>query len=259
MIIRHMKLVPSRNSGGFSMIDVLVAIVVLATALLALAALQGALTRNTADSRTRSQIAAFTEGLIEQARSASYDCVGSAKTACGTATTSGTVTIVPNASGTVAEKAAAAMQTAAGITITSITEKVDTYYGVGGTFTTTKPGTVDSTTPQYKQMTITTAWTDATGQARTLAIDTIVSALEISTSNTLVSTPPVSASGAQTPVVRELNPQAPGVIPIAVGNGSDTAATNPKPEILGSKSNQQLVGTSYNVLTYQAPDGNNEV
>ena len=64
------------------MIDVLVAIVVLATALLALAALQGAITRNTADSRARSQVASFVEGLFEQARAgnasagtANYDAI----------------------------------------------------------------------------------------------------------------------------------------------------------------------------------------
>src|SRR4051794_18940294 len=58
---------------GFSMLDVLVAIVVLATGLLALAALQGAVTRNGVDSRARSQVAAYTQSVIERMRFAGYD------------------------------------------------------------------------------------------------------------------------------------------------------------------------------------------
>ena len=64
--------------AGFSMIDVLVSIVVLATALLALAALQGALTRNNADSRARSQVAAYSEGLLDQLRSGGWDAIAAA-------------------------------------------------------------------------------------------------------------------------------------------------------------------------------------
>ncbi|MEO5624089.1 MAG: hypothetical protein ABIQ78_11795 [Dokdonella sp.] len=261
MIIRHNTLAkPAHRSFGFSMIDVLVAIIVLAISMLALAALQGTLTRNTADARARSQLAAFSEGLLEQARSASYDCVGSANAACATATTNGTVTITPSATGTTVQKNAYRAQAASGVSNLSIAETVATYYAnAAGSFSTTAPTTVDSTTPQYKQVKITATWTDASAQARALALDSIVSPVEIDPSNTLTTTSPPGTVLVTTPVVRELNPIAPGVIPIAVGNGNDTAATNPKPEILGTKGNQAVIGTSYNVLTYQAPDANNEV
>jgi Tfp pilus assembly protein PilV len=241
-----------RSNHGFSMIDVLVAIVVLATALLALAALQGALTRNAADARSRSQIVAYTEGLIDQSRATSYDSIAAG-------------TIVPSNGSTASaqEREAYYAQTASGAsdlkTVITSTEYYGTTAGTGGTFSATAPSDLSSYTPRYKQVNVTTTWSDATGQPRTMSIDTIVSPLTISTDDSLASQS-LSISGSATPTVREYNPGATaGVIPIAVGSGSQTAATNPAPEILALNGNKTaVVGTSYNVLTYQAPDDNNE-
>ncbi len=72
MTVRQNSFKMTGASRGFSMLDVLVAIVVLATGLLALAALQGALTRNGADARARSQMAAYTESLVDRMRFAGY-------------------------------------------------------------------------------------------------------------------------------------------------------------------------------------------
>ena len=44
---------------GFSLIEVLIAVVILATGLLALAALQGSLTRSSAEAKTRGRVAAM--------------------------------------------------------------------------------------------------------------------------------------------------------------------------------------------------------
>jgi len=239
------------GSAGFSMIDVLVAIVVLATALLALAALQGALTRNNADARARSQVVAFSEGLIDQLRSGGYDAIASA-------------TITPsNASGATAQqKLAYNAQQAAGISGLTTTITSTAYYGTtagtGGTFSDTAPADLTSQTPRYKQVNVTTAWTDATGQARTLSLDTAVSPLTTSSDNSLDSQS-LSISGSSTPVVREYNPGATaGVIPIAIGSTEQTAATNPKPELLAlNGNNSAVVGTSYNVLTYNNADVDN--
>jgi len=59
--------------------------------------------------------------------------------------------------------------------------------------------------------------------------------------------------------VREYNPGATaGVIPIAYGGTQQTAATNPKPELLAlNGNNSAVVGTNYNVLTYQNADNDN--
>lgn len=247
MTTAHDSRTASREAG-FSMIDVLVAIVVLTVGLLALGVLQAGLTRNAADSRARSQLAAFSEGLIEQARSNGYDAIAS-------------VTIQPKANGTVVERAAEAAQTAAGISNLKTVQTATTYYAdAAGKFTTTPPtGGASVTTPQYKKLDIVTTWTDASGTSRTLTLNTIVSDIIIkddkSPFNQQLGGP---TNSIQRPIVRQDTPTGPGVIPVAMGNGSDTAATNPKPEI-SAKSGKIDGTTSYNVLTYHKADEKAEI
>ena len=240
MSIMNNQFATTRRNLGFSMIDVLVAIIVLATGLLALAALQAALTRNSADARARAQIGAYADGLIDQLRASGYDNI-----AAGTISAS---------SGTTAQKSAATtMQNATGVSSLSTAITVARYYGSGSTFTTTAPSSVDGTTPEYKEVNVTSSWTDAQGQSRSLKLSTIVSPTSVSHGNTLTSGTPLSASATMTPVVRQFRPDyTAGVIPIAVNPSDSTAATNPKPEILGTKT-QTLAGVSYNVLTYTNP------
>lgn len=251
MISRQNKSVPVHGNAGFSMIDVLIAIIVLATAMLALAALQGAVTRNSADARARSQIAAFSEGLIEQMRRSGYDTIV-------TATITPTITTCPDNSSWAKEAYCA--QATAGVSNLQAVATVSTYYGPAGTFTTTVPTIVSSTTPQYKQLDVTTTWTDATGQARTLKLDSIISSLTTQ-GTTPLTTDSSPTTTTMSPTVREINPSATaGVIPIAVGTtGNQSAATNPKPALISLGGNKTaVVGTSYSVLTYAAPDSNND-
>ena len=65
----------SRRSNGFSLIEVLIAVVVLATGLLAVGALQASLTRNAADSRIRSEAVAIAETVTERLRAEGYKTV----------------------------------------------------------------------------------------------------------------------------------------------------------------------------------------
>ena len=246
MIVTQIKPTSHRLGAGFSMIDVLVAIIVLATGLLALAALQGALTRNSADARARSQIAAYSEGLIDQLRSGGYNNIASVP--AFTATSGGTAALRSEAS---------AAQTAAGVSGLTTTITSDIYNGSGSTFT--KAGTgIAASANSYKQVGVTTAWTDASGQSRTLALNTIVDTTQTNQiDQTLITKSLGSAGSVPGPIVRQYNPGAtPGVIPIAIGS-SATAATNPQPEVLG-KSGSSISGVTYNVLTYTLPDTSQE-
>jgi len=45
------------------------------------------------------------------------------------------------------------------------------------------------------------------------------------------------------------------VIPIAIGGGDATAASNPRPEVIGRKNNESIVGTRFDVLTYEGLTG----
>ena len=60
-------------SGGFSLIEVMIAVVVLATGLLALAALQASLTRSSAEAKTRSRVAAMLSARMDELRGSGYD------------------------------------------------------------------------------------------------------------------------------------------------------------------------------------------
>ena len=65
-----MRNVPSQHArAGFSLLEVLVAVVLLATGLLALAALQGSLARSSAEAKTRSRIAALMAAEMDNVRS----------------------------------------------------------------------------------------------------------------------------------------------------------------------------------------------
>lgn len=249
MTIRHTQAISSPAARGFSMIDVLVAIVVLATALLALAALQGALTRNAADSRARSQIASYSEGLIDQMRATGYSSIPA-----------GTTTIGPDCTGSATKQKAeaCAVQIAAGVNNlqTTITSQIWYSDPSSGAFSLAVPTSVYGT---YNQVNVKTTWTDATGASRQFAADTILSSVLLDQNNTALDDQTLFPSSAS-PIVREYDPgKTTGVIPIAIGDsGSSTAATNPQPEILGKNNNQFIGGVSFNVLTFTAADVNGE-
>lgn len=66
-----------RAQTGFSLIELMIAVVVLATGLLALAALQGAAIRHGADAKARAQAAAIASDVLESIRStAGFDAAG---------------------------------------------------------------------------------------------------------------------------------------------------------------------------------------
>ena len=72
--------------------------------------------------------------------------------------------------------------------------------------------------------------------------------------DSLLPPPPASNTTTGSPIVRTDNPAGPGVIPIAVGGGDATAASNPRPEMVGKNQNAEVVGTRFDVLTYNGLD-----
>src|SRR5688572_23975956 len=62
-----------RHGTGFSLIEVLIAVLVLATGMLALAALQGSITRNSVDAKVRSQGLAVAVDVLDRVRAAASD------------------------------------------------------------------------------------------------------------------------------------------------------------------------------------------
>ncbi len=98
----------------------------------------------------------------------------------------------------------------------------------------------------YKQLKLTSTWTNATGQSRSLVLDTTVSPTTVGTGDNTLDNTTFSVVTGSSPVVREANPgNTLGVIPIAVSSSSNAAATNPQPIVTNT-------GTTFSTLTYVA-------
>jgi len=222
----------TRNNGsirrrrGFSLIEVMVAVVVLSTGLLALAALQANLVRSAADSKARSRVAALVSSHLDAMRAGGYDGAASmAATGC----VGGNDVCQAQNEGAIG-----------GLTIAHQVAEV------------LLPGS----TARYKTVRMVAQWTDAAGQVRTLSMDTVLSPTALDSSPTLVDKD-LSGDSAKQPIVRTTNPATPGMIPIAVSATDSTAATNPRPELLTQGNNSSVIGTKFDVLTYTNETGGN--
>lgn len=220
------------RSRGFSLIEVMTAVVVLATGLLALASLQGSLVRNAADARTRAQVAATVEQVVETLRT-DYEAIASD----------------PDVDGVVSP---------AGVSNLAVAVASTEFDGRTGTFVPFDPAgaPLNPLDPRYKRLSIVATWTDSGGGARTLEFDTVVSPRTSGAdSSTPFRTVSDGSDGALTlterasaaDVIQE------GMIPIAVGD-AQSAASNPKPKVYSADGNDTRVATTFDVLTYR-PDG----
>ena len=217
----------TRKGGGFSLIEVMVAVVILATGLLALAALQGALARNSADAKARSAVMAALTSRMSVIRQAPP--------------TSGTTWTM--STGWVSTAAAQA-----GTTDLQVVETIASFRWNGTTYVSTAVTNPNST---FTRATLAAAWTGADG-AKSLTLSSDLS----STIYGLGAGYPVNnptGSASRLPILRQANPSnTAGVIPIVSGNQA-TAASNPQPIIEGANNNLR-VGTSFDVLNY-VPEG----
>lgn len=205
---------------GFSLIEVMIAVVVLSTGLLALAALQANLTRSAADSKARSRVAALVSSRMDQMRALGYESAATvAAVAC------------------VSNNDVCAAQTDAAISGLSITQTV------------TENVLAGATDARYKVIQVAAGWTDASGNPRALTMDSVLSPTALDASDTLVDKE-LSGDSGKIPIVRTTNPAVPGMIPIAVSATDSTAATNPRPELLSKGNNSSITGTKFDVLTY---------
>ncbi len=221
------KSAPYGTVRGFSLIEVMVAVVILATGLLALAALQGTLARNAANAKARSAVMAAMTSRMAQIRQAPP-------------TTSSTYTM------STAWVSQAAAQ--AGTSDLQVVETIGAFSWNGTTYVTSAVTSPKST---FTRASLAASWTAADG-AKTLALASDFSGNIYGLGQGYPVYDPTGSAG-KIPVVRQDNPSnTAGVIPIVTGDQA-TAASNPQPIIVGS-SNNLRVGTSFDLLNY-VPEG----
>lgn len=215
---------------GFTLIEVMIAVLVLATGFLALTALQGALIRSSADSKIRSQVAAYAASEMDRLRLGGVPAI-----AVGTYPIDASATATALGLGALTETA----------TVTQYVADATGNFVVNAG----APGT----NAYFKRVTLNMGWTDATNSTRSLVFVTDVSPLALTASKVLVDRAPPEDQGLR-PIVRRPIPLTEGMIPIAVGGGQDTAATNPKPQLVGRDNDTLVSDTRFDLLTFNGGD-----
>lgn len=231
---------------GFSLLEVLVAVVVLSFGLLALAMLQSSLLKASAEAKAQTVGISLAKAKLEQLRSfrdiASYQSI----------TSSASSDTITDSAGDLG-----------GVSFTR-SWVVDRYAmpKAGGAFdnSVAVTGALNSATyaenNEFKTVRVNVSWVDANGQSKTLVLEDAIAAID-------------PQDSARTRIRRGLTPRGPkvniflpsledGVIPIAIGDsGSETAATNPRPEVMGRNNTEAVVETRFDVLTYAEITGTN--
>lgn len=237
-----MKCLSSRNRvAGFSLIEVLIAVVVLAFGLLALAALQTRLIQSSSDAKAQSAGLALAKDKLEEMRSytsltgyaalnTGSDSVVDTAGSLGGVNYSRAWTVKRYA---LATGATAFTQLAAG----NVTGNLPSGY---------------ITNNEFKTIDVRVTWADATGQSRTVAMEDAIASLDpADTAKELRN----SGGRSRGPKVVITDPSTdPGVIPIAISSTASTAATNPKPVNI-ARTGDDAVETRFDVLTYAALSG----
>lgn len=232
---------------GFSMIEVLIAVVVLGFGLMALAALQTTIIRSSAETKAQTVALQLAKDKIEDLRSfqnlAGYKAV----------TSSAANETLNDASGNLSN---------VNFTRSWVVERF-AYHPSSGTFVSVTPLTGDTPTGgnpaiyvvdnEYKTIAVIVNWTDANGVTQSVRLDDAIAALSPGDGSKVVLNN-ANTSQARKPQVRIYNPGLTGgVIPVAIGNGSSTAASNPTPVFTGSST--VAAETLFEILTYSGTTG----
>jgi len=234
----------NRKPRGFSMIEVLIAVVVLGFGLMALAALQTSIIRSSAETKAQTVALQLAKDKVEDLRAFQTLAGYQALTSGNDTATESAVTYARTWTVTRFGYQPSVGAFAAIATLTGATPAAD-----GG-------GVAYTANNEYKRVAVTVTWTDANGATQSIGIEDAIGAVspgdgaKVVLNNTASSEPRYPRVLINDPSLTE------GVIPIAVGNGTETAATNPKPEIAGNNNNQHVVETRFDVLTYAGLNDN---
>ncbi len=233
------------TSRGFSMIEVLISVVILGFGLLALAALQTTIIRSSSESKAQTIALGLAKDKVEELRNYSILNEASNAVACPQVIRSYQCITGSGAAETITE---------GGVSF-SRTWIVSRYVASGSVFSLNGSNTefYTGSTPrnEFKSINVTVTWTAANTQAQFVTLKDAIGAIQ--PSDTSRAQNPIVGSSPRPAIARITDPGLiEGVIPIAVGDGTNSAATNPKPELVVG---QSVVETRFDVLTYAGLSG----
>jgi len=233
----------ARRTRGFSLIEVLVAVVILSVGLLALASLQSHLVRGSSASRSQSIATGIAQQTMERLRGFTTKTGGSGSYA--SIATSVSPTSVTSFNG----------QSLANTY--SVSTSVQRYRfnsdpnGDGDTSDGAFVSVVNdssvgvSTIPEFKRVTVSVSWTNESGDSNSVAVSDVISSVSPGDTAAVVKAPSTGHQGPK--VYIDKSKFEAGVIPIAVSSTNSAASSNPKPEVFNQTGR---VTTRFNVQTY---------
>ena len=236
---------PIHSRLGFSLLEVLIAVVILSFGLLALASMQLSLIRSSSESKAQTTAIALAKDKIEEIKAFSDQ----AAYVTWNSQAKPTVANVTDVNGSLGGVNFKRWWT------------IDRYVFNGATFSNVGASLVSGSDTalatananyvpgnEFKRIAMRVAWNDASGVEQIVTLEDSIASIVPADSAFVFS--PISTK-TRGPQVLINNPGLEaGVIPIALGTNSATAATNPKPEVISQGNNSSVVETRFDVLTY---------
>ena len=241
--------------AGFTLLDAMIAVVILTTGILALTLLQLTMLRSAADARERSVAMTLAQNVLEQQKAAGLQTIAGYGSLVAQGAFSGGNCDYANAARL---DDPAATGDSRLMTEFRYCTSVKRYQASGNSFVevpvsgSTAP-VYGGFVPEYKQLTVDIGWRKSDNSWGSLRLGDAISGIPLSNSNELANRS-LSAVAAQVPAQVNYDlgnlTQNTNFIPIAVGDGSgnNVAATNPTPKLIGGG----VAETSFQVYTYAA-------
>lgn len=259
-----------RGQDGFTLLEVLVSVVILSFGLLAIASLQSSLIRAGGDAKAQTLAMGIAKKKIEQLSAiqslggSDNNCVSPTDWVIGTVSCYRAVAD-EDAQAFDGDPVLAGIQPLGGVEFTVATTVLRYVFNAStSTFDVAADSAADAslvtTAPEtllpgkeFKRILVAVAWEYPDGRPGLLEVeDALNGAVPRDSIALYVNRRGDGARRAEAIIV---NPgSVPGVIPIAIGNESSTAASNPAPELLGGKNNTYVAETRFDVYTYRPLD-----
>ena len=255
------------HQAGISLIEVLIAVVILSFGMLALASLQAQMFRAGAESKARAAATAFAQGQIEKLRTFRSLVSGAGNySTIATGSFGGSGNPTYNVAGVTYYgciqvrrfRFSAAANTFSGPTGTLPSFGVNQSTGAITCSDLGDPNagsSVSTSIPEFKEITANVGWFDQNGSLKKIQLADTIAAVSPEDSLQLAKSPPESAKGPLFVAKKSAIGAGAGMAPIAVSGNRSEASTNPTPmQFVDSVSSV----TSFDVLTFSGtsdPDG----